>query len=79
MKRIQCACLAQTIHFTPKEDIAPAEAAALLKQEVAAYKLGLERRRTKYQVESESTLPDGSIVLKLRRQYNAYPCGDYLA
>ena len=30
-------------------------------------------------VEEELTQPDGSILLRLRRQYNAYPCGDYLA
>lgn len=78
MKRIQYACLAQTIHFELKEDLPRAEAAELAKQEAASYRAGLDRRNVKYKVEEERVLPDGSVTLKIRKQYNTYPCGDYL-
>ena len=78
MKRIQYACLAQTIHFTLKDDIDHGEALELVKQEVAAYKASLDRRHTKYKLEGEEQLPDGSVLLKLSKQYNSYPCGPYL-
>lgn len=51
----------------------------LVKREAEAYRQGLDRRKIRYRVEEELTQPDGSILLRLRRQYNAYPCGDYLA
>lgn len=79
MKKIQSACLEQTIHFTLKDDLSPTEAAALVKQEREHYQIQLDRRHIRYKIEGEETLPDGSILLKIRRQYNAYPCGDYLA
>jgi len=78
MKRIKCACLEQTIHFELKEDLDQASAAALVKKEVENYKLGLEKQQTKFRVDEESVLPDGSIQLKIRKQYNSYPCGAYL-
>jgi len=78
MKRIKYACLAQTIHFELKEDLEHDEAAALVKQEAAAYKAGLERRNTKYKIEREEVQRDGSIIMQIRKQYNFYPCGSYL-
>ena len=39
---------------------------------------GLDRRNVKYKVEEETVLPDGSIMVKLRKQYNTYSCGTYL-
>ena len=78
MKRIQSACLHQTFHFLLKEDLPRKEAEAMVHQEVAGYKAGLKRRNIKFQVEEERTLPDGSVLLKLRKQYNSYPCAGYL-
>lgn len=78
MKRIQAACLEQTIHFALKEDIGHAEAAALSSREAAAYQSALDRNHIRYQIEEKSTLPDGSVLLKIKRQYNSYNCGDYL-
>lgn len=78
MKRIQAACLEQTIHFELKEDIAHSEAVMLVKKEAEAYKAALERKRIRYQIEGETVLPDGSIQLQIKKQYNAYPCGGYL-
>ena len=78
MKRIKNACLEQTIRFEPKEDVAPDEAAALVQKEAADYKAGLDRRQTKYRVVEERTMEDGSVLLRIRKQYNSYPCGEYL-
>lgn len=78
MKRIRFACLAQTIHFMLKEDMDRESAAALARQEVEHYKAALDRQHTRYRVEEEELQPDGSIVLRIKKQYNSYPCGDYL-
>lgn len=79
MKRIVAACLAQTIHFQLKEDIVGHEAAArAVLDEVKQYKAHLERRRTKFVVLGEEKQPDDSIILTIKKQYNDYPCGDYL-
>ena len=79
MKRIKFACLEQTIHFELKEELNHDEGVALVRQEVEAYKQGLDRRHAKYRVEGEEEQPDGSVLLKIRKQYNTYPCGTYLA
>lgn len=79
MKRILAACLTQTVHFQLKEDIVGHQAAAdAVHEEVKLYKAHLERKRTPYRVISEETQPDDSIILCLKKQYNTYPCGDYL-
>ena len=78
MKRIQYACLEQTIHFEPKADTELSGAAAAVKREVEGYKSALERKKLRYKIEEENTLPDGSVVLKIKRQCGAYDPGDYL-
>lgn len=77
MKRIKCACLEQTIHFELKEDTTHAEALRMVSQEVKNYKQSLEKRNTRFKIREEQTLPDGSILLKIGKQYNSYDCGDY--
>lgn len=79
MKRIKFACLEQTIHFQLKEDIIGHEAAAAaVKDELKQYKAQLNHKNVKYRIFEEKTLPDDSIILKIKRQYNNYDCGDYL-
>jgi len=78
MKRIQSACLLQTIHFILKEDIDRALAVEEVRAECEAYKASLERKHIPHCVESEETLDDGSIIVRVRRQYNSYDTGDYL-
>lgn len=78
MKRIKAACIDQTIYFQPKEDI-PREAADLaVKEEVEHYKALLGRNRTKYKLVEETFQPDGSVILKIKKQYNNHNCGNYL-
>ena len=78
MKRIQAACICQTLRFMLKEDLEPREAAALVGQEVARYKQGLDHSHTQYRIVSETEQPDGSVVIKIIKQYHTSPVGDYL-
>ena len=78
MKRIEAACLVQTVHFQLKEDAQREFARRLVQTEYEHYKAQLQRSRTLYKVISEETLPDGSIRIQIRKQYNSYPVGDYL-
>ena len=78
MKRIKSACLQQTLHFMLKEDLCHEDAVRSVKEDLAAYRLQLERSRTRYRIDSEEEQPDGSIIVKIRKQYNSYDCGDYL-
>lgn len=65
MKRIQSACLEQTILFEQPD-------------ELRHYKAELDRKRIPYKVLSESVQPDGSVLLRLKKRYNQYSLGDYL-
>jgi hypothetical protein len=79
MKRIQSACLSQTIHFKLKED-APHDAAVnAVKSEWKAFKDHLDQSRTAYKIIDEQTQDDGSVIVKIKRQLNKYDVGDYLA
>ncbi len=78
LKRIIAACIEQTLHFQLKEDVEKKVAVDELRMEIENYKRQLERKRTKYKIVSEETQPDGSVVVKIKKQYNYYDCGDYL-
>lgn len=78
MKRVKAACICQTLHFMLKEDVEHALAVKLVQDEVAHYKKTLERNRTLYKIVEETAQPDGSIMLKVIKQYNSSPVGSYL-
>ncbi len=78
MKRVKAACICQTLHFMPKEDSDHDTAVRTVRGEVEKYRLSLERNRIKHRIVSEETLPDGSVMIRIIRQYNASPVGDYL-
>lgn len=78
MKRIAAACLMQTVVFQQKDDVEKNLAASLVKEEVVKYKSNLERRGIKFTITEESSLPDGSVTIKIIRQYNSYKTGGYL-
>lgn len=77
MKRIQSACLEQTIRFAAK-DAPAAEAARLTDAEYRHYLAQLDRGRTAYKVLEEQPQEDGSVLIRIKRQYNSYDTGDYL-
>lgn len=78
MKRVKAACICQTLHFMLKEDVGHDYAVTLVKQEVEHYKKGLEKNHTKYKILEEIQQPDGSIIVKVIKQYNTSPVGHYL-
>ena len=78
MKRVKAACICQTLHFLLKDGLTHEDAVSLAWQEVEQYQKNLERNRTQYKILSKVQQPDGSIVVKVIKQYNACPVGDYL-
>ena len=78
MKRIQAACICQTLRFALPDGTEAGNAAEITRQEVAQYKKVLEEKRIRHKIVSEQEQPDGSVVLKIIKQYNASPVGDYL-
>jgi len=78
MKRIQEACLLETVRFFQKIDVQEGAQPQDIRREVEHYKLSLERKHVPFCVEEEITQEDGSIILKIRRQYNSYPVGEYI-
>ncbi len=78
MKRIKAACICQTLHFMLKEDVEHSEAVNLVKREVEQYKRGLDNKHTQYKIVEETDQPDGSIMIKIIKQYNTSPVGNYL-
>lgn len=77
MKRIKAACLYQTIHFQLKDGISAEFNRRQARQEYENYKAHLNQSRTQYRIMEEEQ-PDGSLIVKIRKQNNSQPVGDYL-
>ena len=78
MKRIRAAYLEQTIQFLLKDGTASEADKQQVRKEYEAYKAKLERSRTPFRIIEESEQPDGSLLVKIKRQNNSQPVGDYL-
>ena len=78
MKRVQAACICQTLHFTLKDDLERSIAARLVREEVEHYKQVLERNHTLHKIVDETTQEDGSVIIRIIKQYSQSPVGDYL-
>lgn len=78
MKRIQSAVLHQLIHFQLKEGVPADIAVTEVRNEYEQYKKSLERSRAKYRITEEKVQPDGSIIIRIRKQYLDYDCGSYI-
>lgn len=72
MKRIQAACIMQTLLFSQKAEYGyqPEEAQRLNRTEFEHYKAHLEKTRTRYQIDNVQEQEDGSILVHVRKQYN---------
>ncbi len=72
MKRIQAACIFQTLVFSQKPEQGYTREQALKpnRQDVEHYKHQLEKTKTRYQITDEKEMEDGSIQIKVRKQYN---------
>lgn len=78
MKRIQAACICQTLHFQLKDGLYSTLAVKQVQEEVAKYKQSLIQNNTRHKILEETVQTDGSVILKLIKQYNNSPVGDYL-
>lgn len=78
MKRVKEACICQTLHFIPKEGIPHAFAPAKVREEIEYYKRKLEKSRTEYKIVEQAEQPDGSVIVKIIKQHNSSPIGEYL-
>ena len=78
MKRIKAECLEQTLHFMLKDGFSSEEARQQVQQEYEHYKAQMDHRGTLYKILEEAEQPDGSLLVKVKRQNNYHPVGGYL-
>jgi hypothetical protein len=78
LKRIQTACLNQTLHFQIKPDVPKHAAAKNARMEYESYKATLIQNDTKHKIIAEKTQDDGSIIVKVKKQLSSYDVGEYL-
>lgn len=73
MKRIKAACILQTLLFSQKEEngFTPQQALEINRKELDQYRSSLERTRTRHQITDVQETADGSILVRVRKQYNA--------
>lgn len=77
MKRVKAACLEQTLHFQLKDGLPSELARQQIKEEYEAYKAKMDRIKTPYKIISENEEPDGSLIIKIKKQFNSQPVGNY--
>ena len=72
MKRVKAACIFQTLVFAqkPESGLSKERALKINREEFEHYKATLERTKTRYRIDDTVEEEDGSIVVKVRKQYN---------
>jgi len=72
MKRVKAACILQTLVFAQKEDcgLTREQQLRLNRDEVSRYKAAMDRSRTRYQITEETEQSDGSVIVRVRKQYS---------
>ncbi len=72
MKRVKAACIMQTLVFSQKPDMGYSRERAIEfnRDEIKRYKETLERTKTRYVIVDEAEQEDGSIVIRVKKQYN---------
>lgn len=72
MKRVKAACIFQTLIFSQKPEMGYSREHALKinQEEIKHYKATLERAKTRYQIVDTVEQEDGSILVRVRKQYN---------
>lgn len=73
VKRVKAACILQTLVFAQKEDcgLTQPQQLELNRREVATYKQALDAKHTRYQITEETEQSDGSVLVRVKKQYNA--------
>lgn len=69
---MKAACILQTLIFTQKDDcgLTIEQQCELNHNEIERYKAAMERSRIRYQIAEETEQNDGSVVVRVRKQYN---------
>lgn len=69
---MKAACILQTLIFTQKDDcgLTIEQQRELNHNEIERYKAAMERSRIRYQIAEETEQNDGSVVVRVRKQYN---------
>ena len=72
MKRVKAACVLQTLIFAQKDDcgLTREQQYKVNCEEVERYKAAMDRARTSYQITEQTEQPDGSVLVRVRKQYN---------
>ena len=72
MKRVKAACILQTLVFAQKEDcgLTREQQLRLNRDEVSRYKATMDRSRTRYQITEATEQSDGSMIVRVRKQYS---------
>lgn len=72
MKRIKAACVFQTLVFAQKPDcdLSLEAQRQANRDDVEKYKNSLVRAGTRHRIVEECEQPDGSVLLKVRKQYS---------
>ena len=72
MKRVKSACILQTLVFMQNEDCGLGKNYILEtnRREFEHYKQTMDRTHTRYQIVSQEEQEDGSIIVRVRKQYN---------
>lgn len=80
MKRVKAACILQTLIFMQKEEVnfTKDEALKLNNDKLSRYLNSLDETGSKYSVDSKEVSDNGSIILRIRKQYtSSTPVGEY--
>jgi len=72
MKRVKAACILQTLVFMQKEDCGLSKNSILEinRHEFERYKQTMDHTHIRYQIVSANEQEDGSIIVRVRKQYN---------
>ncbi|HIQ78946.1 MAG TPA: hypothetical protein IAB77_06765 [Candidatus Scatomorpha intestinavium] len=72
MKRVKAACVLQTLIFAQKDDcgLTREQQYKVNCEEVERYKAAMDRAHTRYQITEQTEQPDGSVLVRVRKQYN---------
>ena len=72
MKRVKAACILQTLVFAQKDDcgLTREQQIKLNHDEVSRYKATMDKSYIRYQITEESEQGDGSVIVRVRKQYN---------
>lgn len=71
MRRIKSACLLQTIRFDTTNDANP-------DTDFESFCSKLDKKKTRYIIEDKKKEPDGSLIIKIKREHNSYKTDGYL-